>query len=382
MIKSKKITVVFQGYIDPDKLGSGATDGTDFCYNLAQTKAALPKAKIVLSTWNSFEFPPEYNTAAKLGVDKLILNPDPGGLPNIKFGYDTANNVNRQITSTSAGMALVNTKYALKMRTDSFLTSANLLRLYDEYLQAVQRGAPQSGSETLNVKNKDKSSKLSAKQPKSLTASNKKSTNNTQSGKRNKKYAPIAVTSFFTIDPSVYEHMAYHISDWVQFGRRKTLQEYWSVKPMRKKNATYFENHDQNDVAVFSDNQFRTRLAVEQHIAIKYAKARGYPVPSQYNDIDEGILQGHQRFLAEHFIVLDLEQFGLSFPKYDWVKNDDFMALNCINHEDWYRLFNDHWRIDSPNQALLDAADQRQALKRDSATKVAAEQLTMSRIYP
>ncbi len=128
MIKSKKITIVFQGQIDPSQLGSGATDGTDFLYNLAQTKKALPNAKVILSTWNSFEFPSYYNTAAKLGVDRLILNPDPGGLPNIKFGYDTPNNVNRQIASTAAGMALVNTKYALKLRADSFLTSDNLLR--------------------------------------------------------------------------------------------------------------------------------------------------------------------------------------------------------------------------------------------------------------
>ena len=371
MIKSKKITVVFQGHIDSSTLGSGATDGTDFLYNLAQTKAALPKAKIILSTWNSFEFPPEYNTATKLGVDKLILNPDPGGLPNIKFGYDTPNNANRQIASTTAGMALVTTKYALKLRTDSFLSGTDLLRIYDSYLDAIRRGAPQMDSDTLtsNVK----SDGLKPQKVKKSDKGNKK---------KNKKYSPIAVTSFFTIDPTVYEHMAYHVSDWVQFGRRKALQEYWSVKPMTRKDATYFESFDQDSDAAFFDNQFRTRLAVEQHITVKYAKARGYNVPSQYNEIDETILKGYKQFLAEHFIVLNLEQFGLSFPKYDWVKDDDFMALNCINHEDWYRLFNDYWRIQSPDLSLLQAADQRQTLKRDSATKVAAEQLTMSRIYP
>lgn len=373
MIKSKKITVVFQGQIDPSKLGSGATDGTDFLYNLEQTKKALPKAKIVLSTWNSFEFPPEYNTAAKLGVDHLILNPDPGGLPNIKFGYDTPNNANRQIASTTAGMALVATKYALKLRTDSFLNSSSLLSIYDDYLDAVRRGAPELDSNTLPSKNKS-DAKKSQKPQKDKTSNKKK--------KNNKNYSPIAVASFFTIDPSVYEHMAYHVSDWVQFGRRKALQEYWAVKPMSEKNATYFESHDHNDDAAFFDNQFRTRLAVEQHIAVKYAKSRGYSVPSHYNEINETILKGYDRFLAEHFIVLDLEQFGLSLPKYGWVQDDDFMALNCVNHEDWYRLFSEYWRIESPDQSLLQAADARQALKRDSAVKIAAEQVTMSRIYP
>ncbi len=371
MIKSKKITVVYQGYIDPDKLGSGATDGTDFLYNLAQTKAALPDAKIILSTWNSFEFPAEYNTAIKLGVDNLILNSDPGGLPNIRFGFDAPNNANRQITSAAAGMALVDTKYALKLRADSFLTNNNLLTIYDEYLDAVKRGAPQLDSETLTSKTKSKKDQSKAK-PKSK-----------KSGKKtNKKYSPIAVANFFTIDPSIYQHMAYHVSDWVQFGRRKVLQEYWSIKPMTKENASYFENNAHDEEATFYDDQFRTRLAVEQHIAVQFAKTRGYKVPSLYNHTNKKILADHDRFLAEHFIVLDIDQIGLSFPKYDWVKNDEFAVLNCVNHEDWYRLFNDYWQVNSPNQALLRGSDNRQALKRSASANIATNQLSISQIYP
>lgn len=369
MIKSKKITVVFQGYIDPDKLGSGATDGTDFLYNLAQTKAALPKAKIVLSTWNSFEFPAEYNTATKLGVDQLVLNSDPGGLPNIRFGFDAPNNANRQIASASAGMALVDTKYALKLRADSFLSNANLLAIYENYLNIVQREAPALDSDTLTPKNKKQKS-------------NKKNPSKKKLGKKNnKKYSPIAVASFFTIDPSIYQHMAFHVSDWVQFGRRKALQEYWSAKPMSKKNATYFENNDHDKEASFYDDQFRTRLAVEQHIAVEYAKARGYEVPKHYNETDESILSGHDRFLAEHFIVLDLDQLGLNFPKYDWVEKDDFAVINCVNHEDWYRLYSDYWQINSPDHSLLQAANQRQALKRSISDNVSTDQLSIGQIY-
>lgn len=370
MIKSKKITVVYQGYIDPDKLGSGNSDGTDFLYNLAQTKAALPDAKIILSTWNSFEFPAQYNTAQKLGVDSLILNEDPGGLPNIRFGFDAPNNANRQITSAAAGMALVDTKYALKLRADSYLTNANLLSIYDQYLEAVQRVAPQRDSNTLTSKNKSKA------KSKKATAKAKKS-----GKKTNKKYSPIAVANFFTIDPSIYQHMAYHVSDWLQFGRRKVLQEYWSVKPMTTKNATYFENNAHDMEATFYDDQFRTRLAVEQHIAVNYAKSRGYKVPNLYNETDETILAGHDRFLAEHFVVLDIDQLGLSFPKYDWVKNDEFAVLNCVNHEDWYRLFTDYWQVRSPNQVLLQAGDERQALKRN-AVSITTNQLSMNQIYP
>lgn len=369
MIKSKKITVVYQGYIDPDKLGSGNTDGTDFLYNLSQTKAALPDAKIILSTWNSFEFPAQYNTAQKLGVDSLILNEDPGGLPNIRFGFDAPNNANRQITSAAAGMALVDTKYALKLRADSYLTNANLLSIYDQYLEAVQRGAPQRDSDTLISKKSSSKSKTKNKAKKL--------------GKKvNKKYSPIAVANFFTIDPSLYQHMAYHVSDWLQFGRRKVLQEYWSVKPMTTKNATYFENNAHDMEATFYDDQFRTRLAVEQHIAANYAKSRSYKVPNLYNETDETILAGHDRFLAEHFMVLDIDQLGLSFPKYDWVKNDEFAVLNCVNHEDWYRLFTDYWQVESPNQALLQAGDERQALKRNAAASITTNQLSINQIYP
>lgn len=365
MIKSKKVTVVFQGYIDPDKLGSGATDGTDFLHNLAQTRSALPKAKIILSTWSSFEFPAQYNTAEKLGVDRLILNPDPGRLPNIRFGFDAPNNANRQIASASAGLALVDTKYALKLRADSFLTNDNLLSVYDDYIDVVKRGAPQLDHALPTSKNEfnKKSKKQKLKKAK----------------KSNKHYSPIAVASFFTIDPSIYQHMAYHVSDWVQFGRRKVLQEYWSVKPMSQKNAAYFETNEHDKEATFYDEQFRTRLAVEQHIAVKYAKARGYEVPSHYNHTNKAILAGHDKFLAEHFIVLNLEQVGLSFPKYDWVQEDDFAVINCVNHEDWYHLFNEHWRVNVPNDALLRAANQRQELKRNT---VPIEQLSINQIYP
>lgn len=345
MIDSREITVVFQGGINTALLGSGRDDGSDFLYNVAQTRKQLPLATIILSTWDSLNFSEPYNNAEKLGIDKLVLSPDPGGLPNIKFGYDTPNNVNRQIVSSQAGIHAVTTEYTIKLRSDSYLTSDHLLTVYQAYQNQVQS---LDGCET---------------------------------------YSPIIVPHLFTIDPSVYEHMAYHVSDWAQFGQTHTLQEYWSATWMSEENARYFEKNAQNSQASYGNDAFRTRLAVEQHLATQYASVRGYTVPTQYNQITDEILQDHQDFLATHIIVLDTIDFGLALPKYDWALHDDFMRLNCLNHDDWYQLFANHWQLPYPDSQRLANAQvrdhQKSAARQAFKQKMQAERKHwLSRLYP
>ena len=321
MLTNNQITVVFQGAIDAHQLATGTDDGRDFLYNVERTRQALPHAKIILSTWRHM-LPEQYDSAVKLGIDQLVLNDDPGGLPNIKFGYDVPNNVNRQIVSASAGLKAVTTSYALKLRTDSYLTSDQLLAVYQHYQDMIP--SMSEGS----------------------------------------VYSPLVVPNLFTIDPHVFEHMAYHISDWAQFGQTPTLQLYWSVPLMLEEEATYFERHAQATEVNFADNTFRTRLAVEQHIATHYAKLQGYTIPTQYNELDQEILQHHKAFLATHVIVLDVQDFGLVLPKYQWAVDDEFMALNCLTHADWYAHLHDYWSLSQPDTALLQTAATRRELKR------------------
>ncbi len=373
MIKTSEVTLVFQGYVHADSLGSGATDGLDLLYNIKKSRESYPDAAIVVSTWDSIEFPEAYNTAKKLGIDALVLSPDPGGLPNIKFGFDSPNNVNRQIMSTKSGLDAVTTPYAIKLRTDSFLTSANLIPTLTEYTQRVEQLYQTNPATAL------------------------------------RDYSPIVVPSYFSIDPMVYEHMAYHISDWMQFAKTEVLQQYWSVELMRYEDATYFENHshllnndyrsstsiqasnqasnnprlsialssrytlqdNQNTTAVantsdangFTDNTFRTRLAVEQYIATNHAKKLGFAVPESYNHLTDDIIADFKRYVARHIIIASNEQTGFELPKYNWVNDDAFMALNCLQHADWYQLFVSEQPISTPDTQLLQQAQSRMQQK-------------------
>lgn len=351
MLDSNQVTIVFQGGINTQTLGSGNEDGGDFLYNVARTKAAYPQAKIILSTWQHLDLTEKWATLEKLGIDKIVLSPDPGGLPNIKFGYSTPNNVNRQIVSTKAGLQSVTTPYAMKLRTDSYLINNQLLTYY----QCYQQQALESQTAKDNVQ--------------SLS------------------YEPIVVPHLFTIDPNVYEHMAYHVSDWAQFGTTAALQEYWSVPLMLEADARYFEHHEHNVAASYGNDAFRTRLAVEQHIATHYAKARGFDVPSQYNQITPTILQGHQAFLSRHIIVLDTLDFGLALPKYAWAYTDEFMRLNCMSHDDWYQLFCDYWQLTTPDAARLNQAKARSQQKKTARIEFEhqhppQQRQTLARLYP
>lgn len=363
MIPSQQVTVVFQGGINLARLGSGRDDGSDFLYNVARTRAALPNATIILSTWQTLTFPSTYNSAHKLDIDQLILSPDPGGLPNIKFGYDTPNNVNRQIISSQAGLNQVSSDYALKLRADSYLGNDSLLAAYTHYLEQVNYYAPDTSITTTEPPH------------------------NRHVHKANIDYAPIAVPNLFTIDPNVYEHMAYHMSDWAQFGEREILKRYWSARLMSKDDATYFEHHTQTTDAKFAENMFRTRLAVEQHITTQYAKQLGYEVPIQYNHITPSILQAHNDFLARHIIVLNMENYGLALPKYAWATQDEFMDVNCINQDDWYQLFHEHWQLYQPDTTRLTNAQmraQRKQLSADSFKRTSpdAQDQLLTQLYP
>lgn len=334
MINSKDITVVYQGRINSDSLQTGNQNGEDFLYNLSQTKKYLPNAKIILSTWNGINLPSHLNTAEKLGIDKIIYSEDPGGTLNIKFNNLPANNANRQIVSSHAGLQGVETPYALKLRIDSFLVNDNLLLYYNKYINEVNK-----------AKQEGKRSKFYTE---------------------DKPYKPIIVGCFFTIDPIVYEHMAYHMSDWVQFSDTATLQEWWNIPLFPDELGTYYERKPHRFNANYFDKQFRTRLAVEQYITINFAKKRGFVVPQWHNQIDEKILIDFNHFLANHIVVLDLEEFGVSLTKYSWTKKHHFISMDCIRHADWYKLFVDYWQIHPINKKLYQQGLKRQRQKRMS----------------
>ena len=278
-ITEQDITVVFQGPVIPGPQGTAAL--------IRRTRQALPLSRYVLSTWTG-------SNLADVAVDGVVLSQDPGGLPGIKCrdGAGEFNNINRQLLSTQRGLSGVATPFAIKMRTDCCLEHTG-------FLQSFQRFAPV-----------------------------------TEAPSR------IVVSSLFTIDPAMFEQMPYHVSDWFQFGDTTTLRTYWSSPPfMSTDDATFYERHVHASHSTFMDRRFRSRLAVEQFLAVHYAQHCGYEVPRYHNECREAVLEGHRRFLARHFLVLDPWDLGLCFPKYDWAYRSSFQQLNCLLFIDWYRLY-------------------------------------------
>ena len=276
-VTDQDITVVLQGPVLPGPAGTAEC--------LRRTRQVLPRSRYVLSTWRD-------SPVSSLDVDHVVVSEDPGGLPGIKRrdGAATPNNVNRQILSTRQGLREAETRYAIKLRTDCSLDHASFLALYARVQEAGNRPR-------------------------------------------------IVASSLFTLDPSMFEQLSYHVSDWFQFGDTEALLTYWSGPFMSLQDATYYERHPHAPHATFMDRRFRSRLAVEQFMAVHYASACGYPVPSYHNDVRTEVVDGYRRCLAEQFIIVDPWDLGLRFTKYEWAYRSSFQRLNCLLFSDWYDLY-------------------------------------------
>ena len=297
-IKDADVTVVFQGPVVPGPEGTA--------HLIKRTRQALPSARYVLSTW-------EGSDCRHIDVDWIVLSEDPGGLPGIKRrdGPNELNNVNRQLRSTARGLVMVNTPYAIKIRSDCALDQGKILQEFDRWC-AVSRA--------------DR----------------------------------ILASSIFTVDPMMFEQMAYHVSDWVQFGETGALQTYWSAPLMDEKDATHYERVTYASHSTFMDRRFRCRLAVEQYVACRYAERLGYTVPRFHNDIRPEVLAGHRRFLAERMAIVDPWDIGLHFPKYAWAYRSAFQRLNCLLFQDWYQLCVEEGYRFGPNDFSNNAGPRKQ----------------------
>ncbi|TAA46008.1 WavE lipopolysaccharide synthesis family protein [Corallincola spongiicola] len=125
-IANQDITVVVQGPVQasPDRnMDEGIT-----VRSLASVRKHLPGAHILLSTWKG-------QPTEGLDFDELLLNDDPG--PNINRyradGSADKTNNNRQLVSTLNGLKQVKTRYAMKLRSDNFLTSDACKKLQQKF---------------------------------------------------------------------------------------------------------------------------------------------------------------------------------------------------------------------------------------------------------
>lgn len=279
-MKTSDISLVFQGAFTPYV----TRDRETYARNIKRSRKVLPGARIILSTWEGADLPPG------LEVDKLVLSKDPGPLAPLKLDDDKANNGNRQLITTQAGLAAVTTPYAVKMRTDCFLEHAGFLDYHAEQV------------------------------------------------KRDRGRERLLACSFFTLDPTIFERLPYHLSDWFHFGPTALLQSYWSAEPFSLDHARFHESHAHAEGSTFFEKKFRARFAVEQHICTQFAESLGYATPRYLNDVSDKVLNDFYRFLAHEIMLLDPWQIGLVFNKYNWVGGSAFQRMNNLMNLDWIAL--------------------------------------------
>lgn len=126
MINHKDITVVVQGPVQTFQDRAQEPGITKKC--LESVRSQLPGSRIILSTWPSQDL-------SGLDYDELVISEDPG--PNVRFLKSDGNpqyfNNNRQIVSTREGLKKVTTRYAIKLRSDNFLTGNSFIELQQKY---------------------------------------------------------------------------------------------------------------------------------------------------------------------------------------------------------------------------------------------------------
>lgn len=303
--ETRDISFVLQGHVD--ETGRGELKET-----IARLRQLAPDSQIIVSTWEACA-----GAAMEVGADAVVLSPDPGALPGIRISGETQNNVNRQIVSTRAGLERSDRAFAVKLRVDERLVSLGFLDLYASYQS-------QAGPERL------------------------------------------VVPRLFTLDPTMFEQVPMHVSDWFQFGSTQALREYWDCPPMTPEQAVWYGSHSYAGHSTHLDRRFHCLFAVEQHLAMHYARKLGFAVPRYHNDIRPEVMVAHRQFLARHFIVAGLDQIGLSFAKYEWAEQSTFQDLNCLGFADWLELAaaEDGLELTSEQRRLIAMRGKRKALAR------------------
>ena len=113
------ISVVLQGAVD-----------AEICTQIVKSvRLYLPRAEIVLSTWDGTD-------VGAMDYDVLVMNEDPGALKSLYRGSKeyVNNNINRQIVSTRNGIRRASREYVMKLRSDSVVTGLGFMEYARKYL--------------------------------------------------------------------------------------------------------------------------------------------------------------------------------------------------------------------------------------------------------
>jgi WavE lipopolysaccharide synthesis len=275
MIHPSEITVVMQGDIRSETISA-----------IRSVRHLLPNSRLILSTFNT-----EDTASIADEVDDVILSDDPGAMPSfVKTDILLVNNVNRQLTTSKAGLDLVRTAYAVKMRTDCVLHNANCVDLLERF--STSNADPEI----------------------------------------------LLVSSFFTRHPYGLACYLFHVSDWFVCGRSDRVRQFFSAPLMTLDDATWFERHKSLKSSTYAARRFRARFTPEQHITTHFAHTLGYQTPHYLNHWTIGLAEEYEDFLASEVVVASPSQLGFTIGKYIGIEDNIYQRVDCISFSDWAHI--------------------------------------------
>lgn len=258
MIHSSEISVVIQGPV----VGSRCLDqrsSTTTGEVVGSIRAILPDAELILSTWRGQDL-------KGLTYDKLVLSEDPG--ESFDGTLSSSANIFRQIRSSNAGLIQTTRRYALKLRSDTALTSSAFMACWENY--------------------------------------------------RSKGMKPVVfderilVSAIFTPNP-LHCPSPYWVSDFFAFGRREDVQKLWDI-PFGEIQRLFEEDKKRKSSGAKGAIS-RKAINAEQRLILTMLRNHGIRENAKtITTVNPLLLMRSEKFIASHFIPVDPEAFGFNLP--------------------------------------------------------------------
>lgn len=287
---SNDISIILQGSIVK----------TETLKCLKSIRKFLPGSEVILSTWEGAEVEELEGL-----FDILVLNKSPEAVLMTEFKM-TYNNLNRQLLSTQEGLKRATRKYAMKLRSDSILTSDKFLKYFDEFSK------------------KSENYQLFA-------------------------HKVLIPTLFSRYSLKVSKNQAsfnvpFHPSDWWMFGLREDLNKYYLDTPLAPEPyfTKYFEL-EENRGKISPFNAIKTKFTPEQYLCYE-AFHRNFSdiYMKDVTDYTDEIMAKSRECFVNNFIVLNFKQSGIYLKKYPYSKNEKFAGEQYLGLYHFARYENEY----------------------------------------
>jgi hypothetical protein len=285
-VTNEEIAVLIHG---PISLGRGKNYPNGQTVAVVESvKTILPGAQIIISTWRGMP-------AENLGADQVIYSDDPGALP---YGFNNRpNNVNRQIVSMCAGLKLVKAKCTLKLRSDTVLTSADLIKNWGQY------------------EARNKSIRIFEQR--------------------------IMTAAILTINPRLcykekqFTPFLFHVNDMIQFGLTADMIKLWDLPLMENKDFTYFSPRDHIDMI----DHITCRRVPEDYVWTSVLGRAGIPINDSWADFQPQLLDVSELSIVNNFCLLDYKDMGVCSLKYPNFEFSHPAGAPFFTHYQWLCLY-------------------------------------------